>query len=177
MVKITHYASSTERTEYRMYRSFDWILNNRKVLRLKYDEELYPQSIEEILLRMFVFREGSISKTGKPRVEDNRMRTKEDFLLTVRYYYPDLTKEQLMNITKYIVNHTSLDHTNRLFSYQYCPNVRKLTHYASFKLTKEKWHQDYFPYYHTNYAFNNIGSGELKEILNGLVKELTPIEI
>jgi hypothetical protein len=177
MVNITQYPSYTERSEYGMYRSFDWILNNRKVLRLKYDEELYPQSIEEILLRMFVFREGSISKTGKPRVENNRMRTKEDFLLTVRYYYPDLTKEQLMDITKYIVKHTSFDNKSRFFSYQYCPNVRKLTHYASFELAKEKWYQDYFPYYHTNYAFDNIGSGELKEILNGLVKELTPIEI
>ena len=177
MVNVNYYSSSTERTEYKMYRSFDWIFNNKKVLRLKYDEELYPQSIKEILLRMFVFREGSISKTGKHRVENNRMRTKEDFLLTVRYYYPDLTKEQLMNIVKYIVDYTSYNKGGKLFSYQYCPNVRKYTHYASYKAMEKNWYSSYFPNYYINNSFNNIGCGEFEEILNGLLKELPAIEI
>ena len=177
MVNFTYYPSYRERTEFKMYRSFDWILNNKKVLRLKYDEELYPKSIEEILLRMFVFREGSISKTGKPRVGNNRMRTKEDFLLTVRYYYPDLTKEQLMDIAEYIVHHTSYGNDAKLFNYQYCPNVRKLTHYASYKVMEKQWYSGYFPNYLRNNAFNNIGSGELEEILDELLEELPPIKI
>lgn len=177
MVKMNCYPSYEERSEYKMYRSFDWILNNRKVLRLKYDEELYPQSIEEILLRMFVFREGSISKTGKPRVEDNRFRTKEDFLLTVRYYYPNLTKENMMHITEYIVSHIHQNYSNRLFSEQYCPNVRKYTHYSSYKIQSKPWYEDYFPNYYSNYAFTNIGNGELEELLDGLLEELPAIEI
>ena len=177
MVKMNCYPSYEESSEYKMYRSFDWILNNRKVLRLKYDEELYPQSIEEILLRMFVFKEGSISKTGKPRVQDGRFRTKEDFLLTVRYYYPNLTKENMMHITKYIVSHGHHSHFGRLFSEQYCPNVRKYTHYSSYKIQSKPWYEEYFPNYYSNCSFTNIGNGELEEILDGLLKELPAIEI
>ena len=176
MVNINYYPSYTERSEFKMYRSFDWIFNNKKVLRLRYDGELYPKSIEEIILRMFVFKEGSASKTGKPRVEDNRMRTKEDLLLTIKYYYPDLTKEQLMGIVKHVTNHISLK-GNRFFSDQYCPNVRKYTHYPAYELQKKEWYTRYFPNWHSNHSFLNIEDGEFESILDELLKEFPSIEI
>lgn len=165
-----------ERHDFKMYRSFDWVFNNKKVLRLKYEEELYPKSIEEILLRMFVFKEGSVSKTGKPRVEDNKMRTKEDFLLTVKYYYPDLTKEQLMGIVEHVTNYVSIRGSG-LFSDQYCPNVRKYTHYPAYQVQKEEWYTKYFPTWYSNYCFLDIGNGEFENVLEGLLKRFPSIEI
>ena len=120
------YHVTNEERGYRLSRGLEWLKKASK-FRLYYDKKYPPKDYKEVVQRMLAFHEGSLSPRGKERTEMGRLRTVEDTLRTINYYFPEQDFKE-------VVDYIELLRNRHLIIVQHCYVVRKFTHYTFYNV-------------------------------------------
>lgn len=101
-----------------------WLENNKTKRYIKQDFN----TIEELLILLFIKQVATYTPTGIIAISENRIRTVEGVYLVAKTYFENVTLNDVIFIKNNLVG-------LGLINNQYCPDVRKYTFYTNYNST------------------------------------------
>lgn len=105
----------------RLYRNVKWLESSKVKRHIKEDFD----TIEELAVLLFFYRVAVYTPRGFTATAKNRLKSVEGAYLTVKSYFKDATVNDLVRVKNNLLDLI-------LIEYQYCPNVKKITHYPRY---------------------------------------------